>query len=278
MGLLALLAMCCRSGAWFRLIAGASLIAWVALLVASLPRCVLPDGSVDGPCVALPLLRYIDMPHGSMYYLCAFAWQLFMPQCFRGKGGVVGPLLGVVLAMVMQARGFPHLEAPLSHRGGEETWQITVSATLSWCWQQWASPNVWWAIGNLVLGLSLSQLCMAGSGAKELAPGWLAALDRLCFGVCVTHVRVLEFLSGYVRPGLREFSLDAYVMDAIATLLGALLVSLGIFLFVQAPVEVAVSWVLDLCIGCLHRIGCWSDASEQEEGGSVGNYEPGRES
>lgn len=207
-----------------RFAAAVAIAGWVAALMAALPHCVRPDGRSPGPCSALPGSGgYIDLPEGSMYTLCALLWASSQP----GRGlqyFITTPvaLAGLAVAAAMDASGLP------------------ASARAE------GDAAAWYAVSKVLLGISLSALAapaLADGAKPAMAPAWLAALDRLSFGFCVVHVRVLEIIFGYLRPALKEFSWDAYVFDLITMLVMTLVASLFFFLFVQAPLEVSTGWL-----------------------------------
>merc|ERR1712226_1591040 len=101
-------------------------------------------------------------------------------------------VMGIIIALVMEWIGFPPT------------------------WSHFMTPSIWWILKRGTLCFSLSHFCASsppsGSGRSS---SWIAALDRLCFGVCVVHIRVVEYIFGYVRPDMREFSWDTAFLDWI---------------------------------------------------------------
>mmetsp|Transcript_13092 Transcript_13092/g.34690 ORF Transcript_13092/g.34690 Transcript_13092/m.34690 type:complete len:257 (-) Transcript_13092:19-789(-) len=249
----------------------------MAAVAGSLPRCIQSSGQDEGPCAALPISSYVDLPGGSVYPLCAFLWHLVMPRSLRSRTGWRLPLLGVFVAIAMEVWGFPStLSVEMSLLAGSLPMVAGLSSAAT-LWSEWATPSVWWVSGKAILALSLSCLCCGGGlglgggrpgegggGAADkgdgMAPGWLAALDRLSLGVCIVHVRVLEFLVGYLRPGGREFSWDACILDYLAVWVGSLTIASVLYLMVQAPAEASVRW----CIGVASRL-CLGGAAEAPE-------------
>ncbi|CAE8582531.1 unnamed protein product [Polarella glacialis] len=241
----------------------AALAAWAREWLVSLGRCVDSAGRTDGPCIPASFTPYVDLPGDSMFALLALAW-FSLPMratnnntssnnnsnnceppatttgCNNSNNNTNTnstnsqlptflAFAGLLLAGGMQVVGFPWQE--VEGQGAESSNSSDVFA------------QGWWFLGRLLPGLSLLALLASSDGPGAVgAPTWLAALDRLCFGVCIVHVRVLELIFGYLRPGLQEFSWDAAIMDAAVVVLGSFALALFVFLLVQAPCEAAIAW------------------------------------
>lgn len=211
-----------------------ALAAWGGAVVASLSKCVRSDGRVDGPCESLPYLPYVDLPLGSAFpvtvILWRLAWRWWSSQQNQEDAAEwdflweAGAFVGVLAAVQMELLGFP----------GSQGLPVTSAEPAA------VPLRLWWLTGKLLLGLCLTHLC-AGPSGDWPAPSWLAAADRLCFGICVIHVRVLELLNGYLRPEVWEFTWITWWLDYTTVIFGAALLSLAIYLLVQAPCEVLSS-------------------------------------
>merc|ERR1712194_188900 len=103
-----------------------------------------------------------------MGYLCSFLWCLMVPRAFEDRGYVYLPFAGIVISLAMEGWGFPEAFQPLT------------------------TPVLWWVMCRALLGFSLCHMCASKQqSGTRCASWWLAVLDRLCFGVCVLHIRAV---------------------------------------------------------------------------------------
>ncbi|CAK9077012.1 Protein MEI2-like 4 (OML4) (MEI2-like protein 4), partial [Durusdinium trenchii] len=214
---LLILVACCLEGdlRLFRFLALLGLAWFCWPLGRSLSTCVL-DGRVHGPCVPSPFTAYLDLPGDNVVALAVLLWHLT-----RSKWPKMLALPSFLAAVAMEVMGCP--------------------------WQ--GVGPLWYCCSRVLLGLSVAQLTGdTGESSQEaqqkqvpVSP-WLWKADRLCFGVCVVHMRVIEVLFGYLRPQLTDFSWQSFVMDVVVVLFGSFLLAMPLLLVTRVPEALLGLW------------------------------------
>eukprot|EP00435_Cladocopium_sp_Y103_P045275 s2731_g12.t6 len=197
-------------------------------LARSLPACVV-HGRVHGPCVPSPLILHLDLPGDNVVALAVLLWHTsrhYFPQVPN-----VFSTFTFAAVVAMEVAGSP-----------SDVFMVSL---------------LWYLCSRVLLGVAVAQLC---EGRDDPDPGVIGrrpprrTADRLCYGVCIVHVRVMEIIFGYLRPGLQDFSWDLFMMDVLVVLL---------FSFILATV---VQLPSALCQGTIDAFRDWRRRSQNSEG------------
>eukprot|EP00439_Symbiodinium_sp_Y106_P066345 s1840_g10.t2 len=202
-------------GSSFRLLRAAAwlgLLAWFFVVTRSLEQCLDEQGRIDGPCVPSPVTPYLDLPGDSVVVAAVVLWARLSPSPAKNAFPVGVSVTGIAVAVGMEVQGAPRQVGKLP----------------------------WYLLSHLMLGFSLAAFCTCRA-SRAPAPKWLFMLDRLCFGVCAVHVRVLELVFGFLRPKHAEFSWDLFLTDTLVILLGSFCLSGLLYLYIRSLEVLIVS-------------------------------------